>query len=132
MATMGDADEDAGSLLFRAVGPADEGQVYALCDVAGCAGEPPAGTVVTRPGAEKGTVEVCFVTVGRGGQGCELGGRLLAEVGHALLATGVHRLVASAESADADRIELLERAGFRPGGPAPDGTDDRRWFTRDL
>jgi len=132
MATTGDAGEDAAPLLFRAVGPAEGGQVYALCDVAGCAGEPPAGTVVTRPGAERGTVEVCRVTVGPGSQGSELGGRLLAEVGHALVATGVRRLVASAESADADRIELLERAGFRSGGPAPAGAGGRRWFTRDL
>lgn len=132
MVTMGDGAEDAGSLLFRAVGPAEEGQVYALCDVAGSSGEPPAGTVVTRPGAEEGTVEVCFVTVAPGRQGCELGGRLLAEVGHALLATGARRLVASAESTDADRIELLRRAGFRPTGSSSGGSGDRRWFTRDL
>ena len=133
-------DDAAASLLFRAVGPetgtgtGSETQVFALCDLAGCADEPPAGTVVTRPLGGDGTVEVCSVAVAPGRQGCGLDGRLLDEVAHALLAGGARRMVARADPADADRQLLLRRAGFRPdpqAGPPPDG-DARVWFSREL
>lgn len=138
--------EDPGPLLFRALAPGADlaplggSQVYALCDLSGCAGEPPAATVVTRPGPREGTMEVCAVTVctqmvASGRRGCELGDRLLAEVAHAHLASGLRRLVASAADSDTERLAMLDRAGFRPDPSVVAGDEDddgRRWFSREL
>ncbi|MGH9155431.1 MAG: GNAT family N-acetyltransferase [Acidimicrobiales bacterium] len=150
MSTTGEAGDPGVFLLFRSVQPGDgrnsaaallagvgapvervrswcdEGQVYALCDLAGCADEPPAATVVTRAGVEQGTVEVCFVAVAPERRGLGLDRRMLDEVAHSLLAAGIRRLVVSAEVADAGTTGgLFERAGFRPDA-------GRGWYSREL
>lgn len=125
----GEARDAAVRLLSGAGGDAAQiaarcrtGAVYALVDVAAEPGDlPRAAAVIVAHG--DGGMELSDL-IAPGPDESDLTGRLLAELCDALRHSDVPRMVVDTPKATVPSIDLLERAGFRPGA-VEHGAD---WF----